>query len=56
MNKREIEIVQLKMLKNCLLLAKEEQVKKEQSFVKSREAQKVLVLTKKFRGKSLKVA
>lgn len=52
----KIKIVQLKMLKMLLLLLRDE-LEREDYIVKEtvKEEQKVLVLTKKFRGKSIKV-
>ena len=52
----KIKIVQLKMLKMLLLLLRDE-LGREDYIVKEtvKEEQKVLVLTKKFRGKSIKV-
>ena len=52
----KIKIVQLKLLKMLLLLLRDE-LEREDYIVKKtvKEEQKVLVLTKKFRGKSIKV-
>ena len=52
----KIKIVQLKLLKMLLLLLRDE-LEREDYIVKEtvKEEQKVLVLTKKFRGKSIKV-
>ena len=53
----KIKIVQLKMLKMLLLLLRDE-LEREDYIVNDdvKEEQKVLVLTKKFRGKSVRVA